>query len=141
MITKIKKNILLYIYRKLIYRVTIIDKIKITNIVNSIDIKEFSRLEINTSAGPFTFIFKEDRRSRKRNKDSIYITSFLVEIIVPHEANEIIKEAQNKILVVVKLTLFKPNYKILSELLLDLYLDKFLLYFKDKDLIPVVEIN
>lgn len=74
--------------------------------------------------GPMRFIFKEDRRSKRRKLDSLFLLkSFLVELKVPDEIVLNRQDLNDKVIIVIKIVLFNINYEILSEVLLDLYID------------------
>ena len=129
------KNLLIYllkkIYRFLIWRTVILDK----NTVRVYDkMVTFCSVTIPTDKGPFTFIFKEDRRKRKRAKLGIfYINNYVIELCVPEGLASIDKIIENKVVIVVKIMLFKVNYNILTEVLTDLYLDNILQYIRSNE--------
>lgn len=133
---KNKNNISLYFLKKLysflIHSVIIIDKPRSEEVIYNENIKEFSRLNIHTTSGTFVFKFKKDQRVPRLPKERFYITTFLIEVEIPPNANDIIKELEHKLLLVVKLIVLKPNYQILSEVLMSVYLDKFIHHFKSK---------
>lgn len=99
------------------------------------NLRTFSELEVKTNKGAFTFIFKEDRRKTRLKKFNLLdIHSFLIELIVPTQIVSINKIIENHILVVVKVMIFKIDYKVLSEVLIDIYLDKIIEQYKSKEL-------
>lgn len=112
------------IYKSLIYKTIVLDK-------NSIPYYEkletFCALEVNTDKGIFKFLFKKDRRKNKRKENEIpAITNYIIELIVPDELLTQQTPIKDKIVIVVKVMLFKPDYEILTELLTDTYLDTIL---------------
>lgn len=120
MFKKLKKKILKIIYRLLIVQVVLVNK---KDIVDILKLRSFSELNINTNKGVFSFKFKEDRRIRIEN-----IKKFFVEIDVPDDVNANLKDLNNKIMIFVKVVLITVDYKIISEVLYEVYLDKAIKY-------------
>lgn len=119
--TRLTKVILKFLYKLLIFKVTVIDR---SNFVSYDKLKTFCEYELMSNMGPMRFIFKEDRRRKRRKLDNILLlNSFLVELKVPDELVIKRQEINDKVIIVIKLILFKINYEILSEVLLDLYVD------------------
>lgn len=115
------KKILKYFYRLLIFKVIMIDR---ENFINYDKLKTFCEYELMSNMGPMRFIFKEDRRRKRRKLDNLLLlNSFLVELKVPVEVVLKRQELNDKVIIVIKLVVFKINYEILSEVLLDLYVD------------------
>lgn len=119
--TKLTKVILKFFYKLLIFKVIVIDR---SNFVSYDKLKTFCEYELMSNMGPMRFIFKEDRRRKRRKLDNLLLlNSFLVELKVPDELVIKRQEINDKVIIVIKLILFKINYEILSEVLLDLYVD------------------
>lgn len=119
----------IYFFKKL-YKLLIIK----TSFVDSPDLqtykkfKIFCTLPLCTNKGIFTFIFKEDRRSRIRTKavSPLVLSSYFVELKCPEGLMIDNNIFTDKVIVVVKIrTFMKLNYEALASLLLDLYIEKF----------------
>lgn len=122
------KNILKYFYRLFIFKVIVIDR---NNFVTYDKLKTFCEYELVSNMGPIKFIFKEDRRKRKRKLDNVLLlNSFLIELKVPDDIKLNREDLNDKVIIVIKLVLFKINYEILSEVLLDLYVDTIFTFIK-----------
>lgn len=123
------KIFLKYFYRLLIFKVVVIDR---TNFTSYEKLKTFCEYELMSNMGPMRFIFKEDRRRKRRKLDNLLLlNSFLVELKVPDEIVLKRQEINDKVIIVIKLVLFKINYEILSEVLLDLYVDTIFKFIQD----------
>lgn len=84
----------------------------------------FCTLQVNTDHGPFIFQFKEDRRKGRR--EWLITRTYIVELVPPADllgANNNIKE---NIVLAIKIFLFKPNYRVLTEVLADIYIETML---------------
>lgn len=126
--TKLTKVILKLFYKLLIFKVIVIDR---SNFVTYDKLKTFCEYELMSNMGPMRFIFKEDRRKKRRKLDNLLLlNSFLVELKVPDELVIKRQEISDKVIIVIKLILFKINYEILSEVLLDLYVDTIFEFIK-----------
>ena len=126
--TKLTKVILKLFYKLLIFKVIVIDR---SNFVTYDKLKTFCEYELMSNMGPMRFIFKEDRRKKRRKLDNLLLlNSFLVELKVPDELVIKRQEISDKVIIVIKLILFKINYEILSEVLLDLYADTIFEFIK-----------
>lgn len=124
MYRRIRKWIHKRIYNLLIYRTIVLDK---TSLIYYDKLDTFCVIEIQSSKGPFKFLFKKDRRSRRRlNKEAPGVTNYIIELEPPPELNAVNNAVNSKLVIVVKIVLFKPDYAILTELLMDNYLDKIL---------------
>lgn len=127
--TKLTKVILKFFYKLLIFKVIVIDR---SNFVSYDKLKTFCEYELMSNMGPMRFIFKEDRRRKRRKLDNLLLlNSFLVELKVPDELVIKRQEINDKVIIVIKLILFKINYEILSEVLLDLYVDTIFEFIKN----------
>lgn len=122
MFYSIKSFILKKIYKLLIIKTVILPK-KDIHIYEKLH--TYLKVNINSSKGIFVFNFKKDRRALKRKTD-LLVKYFIVELEVPDSLSMIDNDINNKVLVVVKVVIFPIDYKILSELLIELYLDNFL---------------
>ena len=121
MFASLIKKILKYFYRLFIFKVIVIDR---NNFISYDKLKTFCEYELISNMGPIRFIFKEDRRKRKRKIDNmLLLNSFLIELKVPDDIKLNREDLNNKVIIVIKLIVFKINYEILSEVLLDLYVD------------------
>lgn len=128
MFASLIKNILKYFYRLFIFKVIVIDR---NNFITYDKLKTFCEYELISNMGPIKFIFKEDRRRRKRKLDNILLlNSFLIELKVPDDIKLNREDLNDKVIIVIKLVLFKINYEILSEVLLDLYVDTIFTFMK-----------
>lgn len=122
------KKFLKYFYRLFIFKVIVIDR---NNFVTYDKLKTFCEYELVSNMGPIKFIFKEDRRKRKRKLDNVLLlNSFLIELKVPDDIKLNREDLNDKVIIVIKLVLFKINYEILSEVLLDLYVDTIFTFIK-----------
>jgi len=113
-------------YRKTMLRIVVLDK---GNCDFYEKLKPFCTLEINTDHGPFVFEFKEDRRKKgnKRHRERMVIRTYIVCLIPPQGLVPVTFDLNSKIVLAVKLLFFKPNYDILTQVLMDVYLDTMLL--------------
>lgn len=128
MFQKLRKSLLKLIYRSLILRTIILNK---SSLGHYNKLKTFCSLDVETSKGTFVFVFKEDPRKKKRyTSDFFSINNFLIELIIPQGLENVDGYIQNKIIIVVKIMLFKVDYTILAEVLTDVYLDSILSYVK-----------
>lgn len=121
-IYRIKKAILGRIYKLLIFELFVLEK----NSVTYDKLKEFSRVEINTTHGKLLFIFKQDRRSKIRKNSDIFYRTFLVSIKAPEGANENLKELENYFILILKMNLIPINYRILTDVLIDICIEKYI---------------
>lgn len=130
------KYILKFIYRLLIIRVVLLDK----NLLDKKEsffynkLKKFAEYELYTNKGPIKFVFREDRRKSKRGIEHLlFIQNFIVEI-EPNEGIEVAQvELKEKIVIVTKLIVFRVNYEVLANVLLDIYINTFFKYFTKKE--------
>lgn len=123
------KRILKYFYKLSIFKVIVIDR---QNFITYDKLKTFCEYELISNMGSIRFIFKEDRRRKKRKINNIpLLNSFLVELKVPDNIKLNREDLKDKVIIVVKLVLFKINYEILSEVLLDIYVDTIFTYIKN----------
>jgi len=124
MFKKIKYYILKRIYKLLIFRIVLLDK---TSVKHYDVLETFCEIDLKTDKGIFKFQFKKDRRKRRNSREKIpSINTYLIELIVPETIVPKTDLLKNKIVVVVKVALFNVDYKILTELLMDLYLNEIL---------------
>ena len=127
--TSLLKKFLKYFYRLFIFKVIVIDK---QNFMTYDKLKTFCEYELISNMGPIKFVFKEDRRKKKRKLDNILLlNSFLIELKVPEDIKLNREDLNDKVIIVIKLVLFKINYEILSEVLLDLYVDTIFTFVKN----------
>lgn len=125
MFTRIKNYFLKKIYKRLIFKTIVIDKV---NVRHYEELKEFCKVDMNTDKGIFTFIFKEDRRVNSRVMRFPHITNYIIELTVPEGLSEVTSTLRQKIVIVVKVMLLNVNYTLLTEVLADMYLDVILNY-------------
>ena len=124
MLTKIKNYFLTLLYRALIQRTIVLDK---SNVSKYEKLNTFCTMGVQTDRGEFTFYFKEDRRKSRRASDRPpYITNYVIELGIPDGLVGTDKTIDNKVVIVVKVILFKINYEVLTKLLTDIYLDNIL---------------
>ena len=135
MFEKIKKSILKQFYKLLIFKVIVIDRSSFANYDN---LKVFCEYELMSNLGIMKFIFKEDRRKKKRKSDSfLFLNSFLIELKVPDNLPVKRQEINEKVIIVIKLIFINVNYEILSEVLLDLYVEHIFKYLNNTE--PLTE--
>ena len=122
---KLKIAALKWFYRLLIVKISFVDK----NHLPSYDkFKVFCSMPLQTNRGQFTFVFKEDRRSRVRVNvvAPSLLSSYFVELICPETLVVDSNVFKDTVIVVVKIKTAKTiNYEALAELLLDLYISRF----------------
>lgn len=116
--------LLTHIYKLLIVRVQTLDKDKIRGYDR---LKTLGVVEVKSVQGPFTFIFKEDRRSQIREKQGLVfrITSYFVELECPEGLVETDNIFHRKAILVVKLKVKRTNYDALGKTLLETYISQF----------------
>lgn len=115
---------LTHIYKLLIVRVQTLDKDKITGYEK---LETVGIVEIASSMGPFTFIFKRDRRSQSREKTTgfLKISSYFVELKCPEGVSDSNNIFHQKAILIVKLKIRRTNYDALGKILLNTYLESF----------------
>ena len=129
MIAALIKKFLKYFYKLFIFKVIVIDR---NNFMAYDRLKTFCEYELVSNMGPIRFIFKEDRRKKRRKLDNIFLlNSFLVELKVPENIKLNREDLNDKVIIVIKLVLFKINYEVFSEVLLDLYVDTIFAFIKN----------
>ena len=130
MYNQLKRWFLRRIYKLLIFKTIVVDK---SYLVNYERLDTFCELTMETDKGSFRFLFKRDYKEMLKNDEVIpSINNYIVELIIPEGlilSNDTIK---NKIVIVIKILLFKPNYEIFTELLYDSYLDCILEYINQQ---------
>ena len=115
MFKKIKNYILGFIYKKSIVSVQVIDK---DTQLNSSKFKTIRTLNVATQVGYVRFVFKEDTFVDK----DLYYKVFFVCTELDESIKAIRQDIVNKGIVVIKLAMIKPNYEVLTNVLLDVYL-------------------
>lgn len=112
-------------YRKTMLRIVVLDK---SNCSFYERLEPFCTLEVKTDHGPFLFQFKEDRRKRhrKRKRERMIIRTYIVELIPPKDLVPVTFDLSSKFVLAVKLLFLRPNYEILTQVLMDIYLDTML---------------
>ena len=112
-------------YRKTMLRIVVLDK---SNCSFYERLEPFCTLEVKTDHGPFLFQFKEDRRKRhrKHKRESMVIRTYIVELIPPKDLVPVTFDLSSKFVLAVKLLFLRPNYEILTQVLMDIYLDTML---------------
>lgn len=112
-------------YRKTMLRIVLLDK---SNCTFYERLEPFCTLEVKTEHGPFLFQFKEDRRKRhkKKRRSRMVIRTYIVELKPPEGLVPVTFDLSTKVVLAVKLLLFKPNYEALTQVLMDIYLDTIL---------------
>lgn len=117
------------LYKFLIFKTIVLNK---DSVIAYKRMEAFCSVSIDTDRGSFTFVFREDRRRAKRAKlGFLYINNFVVELTVPDGIISINHIIENKLVMIVKIMLFKVDYKLLTEVLTDIYLDAILTYIND----------
>ncbi len=112
-------------YRKTMLHIVVLDK---RNCSYYEQLEPFCTLEVKTDHGPFLFQFKEDRRKRhrKHKRDRLIISTYIVELIPPTDLVPVTFDLSSKFVLAVKILFLKPNYEILTQVLMDIYLDRML---------------
>lgn len=124
MLEQIRSKLLKRLYKFLIFKTIVLGKDSVSAYRR---MEAFCSVDIDTDKGPFTFIFREDRRKRPRPRLGIfYLNNFIVELTVPDGILSINHIIENKLVMVVKIMMFKVDYKLLTEVLTDIYLDAIL---------------
>lgn len=135
MLEQIRSKLLKRLYKFLIFKTIVLNK---DSVLAYKRMEAFCSVDIDTDKGPFTFIFREDRRKRRRtNLGIFYLNNFVVELTVPEGILSINHIIENKLVMVVKIMMFKVDYKLLTEVLTDIYLDVILNYIS-KDNEPAI---
>lgn len=124
MFNRFRVWLLTHIYKLLIVRVQTLDKDKIRGYER---LKTLGVVEVKSVQGPFTFIFKEDRRSQIRERQGLVfrITSYFVELECPEGLVETDNIFHRKAILIVKLKVKRTNYDALSKTLLETYISQF----------------
>lgn len=123
MFKRIRKSLLKQIYNLLIFRAIVTDR---SNLLRYKKLHTFCVIELPCDKGVFKFNFKKDMRSEKRLKKTPGLIDYVIELEVPENLVTIDDTIRNKVVIVVKIVLFKIDYEILTELLMERYLDKIL---------------
>lgn len=111
-------------YRKTMLKIVVLDK---NNCNFYKKLEPFCCLEVKTDHGPFVFQFKEDRRKRyAKRRERLSIRTYIVELIPPKELVPVTFDLNSKLVLAIKLLFFKPNYEVLTQVLMDIYLDSML---------------
>lgn len=112
-------------YRRTMLRIVVLDR---DNCSFYDKLEPICSLEVKTDHGPFLFQFKEDRRKKSRQKprERMVISTYIVELIPPKELVPVTFDLSSKLVLAIKLLFFKPNYEVLTEVLMDVYLDTML---------------
>lgn len=124
------RRVIDYLLKKL-YRRTMLDTVVLDkeNYRHYDRLETFCELRVMSSTGVFLFLFKEDRRKRVSRKWSILsINGYVIELIPPNGLTPVNIDLNKKILLVIRFIVLKPNYRILTEVLVDMYLDSMLSY-------------
>lgn len=123
MFKRIRKWFLKLVYRALIFKSVVIDR---DNIPVYSKLETLCAMEVDTEKGPFTFLFKKDRRQKFKHDVFPYVKSYVVELKLPEGVLPSNEAILNKVVIVIKIRLFEPDYQILIELLTEVYLDRIL---------------
>lgn len=127
----IREYLLKRLYKFMIFKTVVLNKDSACAYRKSIP---FCEVSIDTDKGPFTFVFKEDRRKRTRRQFGIfYINNFVVELTVPDGLMSFNHIIENKVVIIVKIMLFKVDYTLLTQVLTDAYLDAILSYISKNE--------
>lgn len=118
------KNLLVWIlkksYNKTIMKVVVLDK---HNNKYYREAHSFCTLELGTDLGPFVFEFKEDRRKTRGWLSRLIVRTYIVHLKPPAELIHTRVDLSEKVVIAVKIMVFRPNYEILTQVLMDIYLD------------------
>ena len=110
------------VYRRTMLKVVVLNK---STYAFYEKLTAFCTLQVDTDHGPFIFQFKEDRR--KGCRDRLATKRYIIELIPPIELKGINCDISEKIVLAVKILIFKPNYQILTQVLADIYIDNMLI--------------
>lgn len=122
MISWLKTAILKRIYKLLIIKVVIMDKVT-SKWIDKLEL--FATITIHTDKGDFKFLFKRDRRLMSR-EENIPIKTYIAELDVPQGVTLKDNSITDKFVSVIKVALFEINPDIMAQVLLDIYLKMFL---------------
>lgn len=129
---RITEYLLKKLYKFLIFKTIVLNK---TSACAYRKMIPFCEVTIDTDKGSFTFVFKEDRRKKNRAKFGfLYLNNYVVELTVPEGIMSLNHVIENKVVIVVKVMLFKVDYKLFTEVLTDIYLDTILKYINAEEL-------
>lgn len=130
MFSTIRDFLLRIFYRLLIQKTIVLNR---SSVIAYEKLHTFCTMNVNTDKGVFTFYFKEDRRKARRrgDRDSRMI-NYVIELGIPEGLIPEDRTINNKVVVVVKVNLFKIDYDVLTKLLTDIYLDNILKEIEDK---------
>ena len=132
MFKEIRKWLHKKIYKLLIYRTIVLDRHSVAHYDR---LETFCSIDMQTDKGIFKFLFKKDRRKKTRYQETVpSINNYVIELVVPDGLIPYDEAIKNKLVVVVKVMLFKVDYEILTELLADLYLDQILKYINQRSI-------
>jgi len=107
------------LYKLLIYKILFLDK---KNILYYSRLTPFSTITLHTNKGDFIFSFKQDRRVKRRLKDSLFrIKTFIIELKLPKDLMCKVSDIEDKVLIVITICGDFIDYKLLSEVLLETY--------------------
>lgn len=124
MFRRVWVNILSLVYRILIIRVQVLNKAEVKDYDQ---LKTFGEVQVQSNLGPFTFVFKEDRRNMSKNENGLFlqVSSYFAEMRCPDTISDQDNIFHQKVILVVKLRFAKLNYEALGKTLLDIYLKAF----------------
>lgn len=130
MFSTIRDFLLRIFYRLLIQKTIVLNR---SSVIAYDKLHTFCTMNVNTDRGVFTFYFKEDRRKARRRGDRDHrMINYVIELGIPEGLIPEDKTINNKVVVVVKVNLFKIDYDVLTKLLTDIYLDNILKEIEDK---------
>ena len=119
------------LYNLLIYKTIVLDK---TRVANYEKMATFCELDVRTDKGVFKFIFKEDvRRSIRKERKFPSVNNYIIELLIPSHLSPVDTTVTEKVVMVVKVVLYKPDYEVLTQLLIERYLDSILLHIQNRD--------
>lgn len=107
-------------YNKTIMKVVVLDK---RNNKYYREAHSFCTLELGTDLGPFIFEFKEDRRKAHSLLSRLIVRTYIVHLKPPPGLIHTKMDLSEKVVIAIKIMLFRPNYEILTQVLMDIYLD------------------
>lgn len=130
MFSRLRSFFLRLLYKALIYKTIVLDK---TSLYNYDKLITFCALDIETDKGKFTFLFKQDRRKNSRNRyNFLSVANFIIELVIPENLLPVEDTVKEKIVIVVKIMLFKVDYEIFTRVLTDTYLDSIINHVKSR---------
>lgn len=131
MFSKLRYLFLKRLYKLFVFRTVILNKDANDRCSK---LNTFCSLDVETNQGTFTFVFKEDRRHKNRaGIPGTMLKNHLVELRIPDTVMKSINGIEDHVLLVVNVILFKTDYRVLTDVLMEVYLDTILDLLKKRN--------